>query len=54
MGIMEKKMETLCPFKEIYRGLSRDNGKEHGNYYGILGLYWAWGPLDGVSQNMWV
>ena len=31
---MEKKMETLGPFKGIYRvilGLYRDNGKENGN-----------------------
>ena len=40
VGIMEKKMETLGPFKGIYRviqgvilGFYRDNGKEHGNYY---------------------
>ena len=49
--IMENKMETLGPFKGIYRdyiggcilGLYRDNGKEHGNYFivigYILGLY---------------
>ena len=44
---MEKKMETLGPFKGIYRamlglywGVYRDNGKENGNYYnGLHGLY---------------
>ena len=38
--IMEKKMETLGPFKRIYRviwGLYRDNGKENGNYHIIIG-----------------
>ena len=30
---MEKKMETTI----VYWG-SRDNGKENGNYYSILGL----------------
>ena len=40
IGIMEKKMETLGPFKGIYRGyigviwgFYRDNGKENGSYY---------------------
>ena len=44
IGIMEKKMETLGPFKGIYRdyigvrlGLYRDNGRENGNHYN--GLY---------------
>ena len=31
---MEKNMETTM----VYWGYSRDNGKENGNYYGILGL----------------
>ena len=34
MGIMEKKMETTIVF------FYRDNGKENGNYYSTLGLYW--------------
>ena len=25
-------------------GLYRDNGKEDGNYYSILALYWPWVP----------
>ena len=33
-GIMEKKMETTM----VYWGYRGDNGKENGNYYGILGL----------------
>ena len=36
IGIMEKKMETLGPFKGIYgarKGLYWDNGKENGSYY---------------------
>ena len=40
IGTMEKKMETLGPFKGICRviyGLYRDNGKENGKYYD--GLY---------------
>ena len=42
---MEKKMETLGSFKGLYRGyrvyiwLSWDNGKETGNYCGMLVLY---------------
>ena len=31
---MEKKMETTM----VYWGYRGDNGKENGNYYGILGL----------------
>ena len=27
--------------------LYRDNGKEHGNYYNILGLYWDNGKENG-------
>ena len=34
IGIMDKKMDTASIF-----GFSRDNGKENGNYYSILGLY---------------
>ena len=33
---MEKKMETTI----VYWGYIGNNGKEHGNYYSILGLYW--------------
>ena len=39
---MEKKMETLGPFKGICRailGLYRDNGKENGSYSSILKVY---------------
>ena len=47
MGIMEKKMETLGPFKGICRvlwgfiggyilGLYGDNGKENGNHYNLI------------------
>ena len=32
--IMEKKMETT----KFFGGLYRDNGRENGNYYRILGL----------------
>ena len=35
IGITENKMETII----VYWGLYRDNGKEHGNYYSILGLH---------------
>ena len=45
---MEKKLETLGPFKGIYRGyigIYRDNGKENGNYYrdyrGLLGVIYV-------------
>ena len=31
---MEKKMKTTI----VILGLHRDNGKEHGSYYSILGL----------------
>ena len=41
-------METLGPLKGLYRdyvgfilGYYWENGKEHGNYYSILGLYKA-------------
>ena len=33
---MEKKMETTI----VYWGYVGNNGKEHGNYYSILGLHW--------------
>ena len=36
MGLMEKNMETTI----VHWGLYGDNGKENGNYYSILGLYW--------------
>ena len=44
-GIMEKKMETtilgyigvIIRLYWVYIGI---NGKEHGNYYSISGLYW--------------
>ena len=38
IGMMEKKMDTTI----VILGLYRDNGKENGNYYGILGLYWVY------------
>ena len=34
IGMMEKKMETTSIL-----GLYKDNGKENGNYYSILGLF---------------
>ena len=58
-GIMEKNMETIGIIGIIQRlywdnigvilGLYRDNGKENGNYYSMLGvkLCWGWGPLSG-------
>ena len=42
IGIMENKMETIGIIGfilGIILGIYWDNGKEHGNYYGILGLY---------------
>ena len=36
LGIMEKKMETTI----VYWGYSGNSGKENGNYYSTLGLYW--------------
>ena len=42
LGIMEKKRETTmvyCGYIGYILGLYRDNGKENGNYYSILGLY---------------
>ena len=40
-GIVENKMEAT---KVYWYGLGfRDNGKENGNYYSILGLYWDYG-----------
>ena len=33
---MEKNMETTI----VYWGYIGNNGKENGNYYSILGLYW--------------
>ena len=42
IGIMEKKMETLGPFKGMCRviyGLYRDNGKENGSYYIVIEVH---------------
>ena len=34
------------PLSRVYRDFEiRDNGKENGNYYSILGLYWVYSPL---------
>ena len=47
IGIMEKKKETTIMGLGFWviLGLYRDNGKENGNYYiiigYILGLYWG-------------
>ena len=38
IGMMEKRMETTIVYWG-YIGSHRDNGKENGNYYSILGLY---------------
>ena len=44
-GIMENKMETtnlgLRDLGFTIMELYWDNGKENGNYYIILGLYWG-------------
>ena len=45
IGIMEKRTETTRDYRgyigiiRVILGLYRDNGKENGNYYSILGLY---------------
>ena len=38
IGIIEKNMETIGIIG-ILQGLYRDNGKENGSYYSMLGLY---------------
>ena len=39
-------------------GLSWENGKENGNYYGLLGLYWdneeENGNYYGISGYIWI
>ena len=40
IGIMEKKMETTIVYW-VYIGVYWDSGKENGNYYSILGIYWG-------------
>ena len=43
--IMEKKLETTMVYRGYiwntgdYGGFCRENGKENGNYYSILGFY---------------
>ena len=37
-------------WKHSISGLYRDNGKENGNYYSILGLYWdRWARVSGLG-----
>ena len=49
IGIMEKNMEITI----IYWGyVCWDNGKEHGNYYDILGLYRDDGKEHGSYNNI--
>ena len=57
MAIMEKKMETMGIIGDIlYIGvileLNWDNGKEHGNYYSVIGLYSDYiGGILGLYRN---
>ena len=37
--IIGNKMETTNYVGVLYGGLNSNNGKENGNYYGILGFY---------------
>ena len=53
-GIMEKKMEATV----VCWGYTGDNGKEHGSYCGILGMYrdnvtYFWGPGKVYSRVYW-
>ena len=54
---MEKKMETTRKNMETTIacwGYIGDKGKENGNYYSILGLYWViWRPSYVVPFWVW-
>ena len=50
METTRKNMETTI----AYRGSIGDNGKENGNYYSILGLYWViWRSSNVVLFWVW-